>query len=386
MSNNTGPQSGKMLKRSSLIYLSCILIVCIPILLHIYQLPTKRDEHAVLQKQEKVITSPKDRDSEELFCAVTNPVTGSYIDLSQLSSTPNKLRDGQEQKSGRNKHEPSKTKWSVRGWGYDTNFTLGICSSPVGETEIHQLSNLTGAFYVDHENENSLVSIGDFSTEPVLVGGSTTKKLTMKYENGSMCPNGKDKKATLLNFICDKEIQSKAQITYIGNLHNCSYFFEVRSIYACPTSNKKNEVNVLGIFIGIFAIFFLVEFAGRRWIYAKLNRHLKNSDELNEISPSLNEQPHWDLIEDGSRWSRFFSGMAKSVKRFTKSLVSPLFRNRNNGQGGIRLRTSPSASSSSLVNREFFRDMEAQNEIIDSLDINSHTTESDHPTLAGQSI
>lgn len=246
MSNNTGPQSGKMLKRSSLIYLSCILIVCIPILLHIYQLPTKRDEHAVLQKQEKVITSPKDRDSEELFCAVTNPVTGSYIDLSQLSSTPNKLRDGQEQKSGRNKHEPSKTKWSVRGWGYDTNFTLGICSSPVGETEIHQLSNLTGAFYVDHENENSLVSIGDFSTEPVLVGGSTTKKLTMKYENGSMCPNGKDKKATLLNFICDKEIQSKAQITYIGNLHNCSYFFEVRSIYACPTSNKKNRSQRFG--------------------------------------------------------------------------------------------------------------------------------------------
>ncbi|EHM99754.1 Mrl1p [Saccharomyces cerevisiae x Saccharomyces kudriavzevii VIN7] len=73
----------------------------------------------------------------------------------------------------------------------------------------------------------------------MLVGGPTAKKLTLKYENGSICPNGKDKKATLLNFVCDKEIQSKAQISYIGNLHDCSYFFEVRSIYACPTSNKR---------------------------------------------------------------------------------------------------------------------------------------------------
>lgn len=381
-----------MLKRSSLIYLSCVLITTIPIFLHIYNvpgLPHEINEHRASYKQKRALASPdkpKGGNDEGLFCAVTNPVTGSYIDLSQLSSTPNKLREGQKQNSGTNKHESSKTKWSVRGWGYDTNFTLGICSSPVGEAESQQLSNLTGAFYVDQLNENSLVSIGDFSTEPALVGSPTAKKLTLKYENGSLCPNGKDKKATLLNFVCDKEIQSKAQISYIGNLHNCSYFFEVRSIYACPTSNKKNEVNVLGIFIGIFAIFFLVEFAGRRWIYAKLNRHLKNDDELNDVSPALNEQPHWDLIEDGSHWSKLFNGIAKTTRRFTKSLMRSLVRGRSNRQGGIRLRSSPSASSSSLANREFFRDMEAQNEIIDSLDINSHTTESDHPTLAEHSV
>ncbi|AJW04113.1 CLL_collapsed_G0056500.mRNA.1.CDS.1 [Saccharomyces cerevisiae] len=381
-----------MLKRSSLIYLSCVLIITIPILLHVYNGPGlshEANEHRASHKQKRTLANPdkpKSENDEDLFCAVTNPVTGSYIDLSQLSSTPNKLREGQKQSSGNNKHESSKTKWSVRGWGYDTNFTLGICSSPVGEAESQQLSNLTGAFYVDQLNENNLVSIGDFSTRPALVGGSTAKKLTLKYENGSMCPNGKDKKATLLNFVCDKEIQSKAQISYIGNLHNCSYFFEVRSIHACPTSNKKNEVNVLGIFIGIFAIFFLVEFAGRRWIYAKLNRHLKNDDELHDISPSLNEQPHWDLIEDGSRWSKFFNGIIKTTRRFTKSLMRSLVRGRNSRQGGIRLRSSPSASSSSLANREFFRDMEAQNEIIDSLDINSHTTESDHPTLADNSV
>ncbi|CAI4053881.1 Mrl1p SKDI_16G3400 [Saccharomyces kudriavzevii IFO 1802] len=381
-----------MLKRSSLIYLSCVLIFAVPILLHIYNvpgLPSKVNGHKTLRNLKRALASPNksnDGNNEELFCAVTNPVTGSYIDLSQLSSTPNKLREGQKQNSGKSKHESSKTKWSVRGWGYDTNFTLGICSSPVGEAESQLLSNVTGAFYVDHLSENSLVSIGDFSTQPMLVGGPTAKKLTLKYENGSICPNGKDKKATLLNFVCDKEIQSKAQISYIGNLHDCSYFFEVRSIYACPTSSKKTEVSVLGIFIGIFVIFFLVEFAGRRWIYAKLNKHLKNSAQLNDVSPSLNEQPHWDLIEDGSRWSRFFNRVVKTTRRFTKSLMRSLIRDRNKGQGGIRLRTSPSASSSSLVNREFFRDMEAQNEIIDSLEINSHTTESDHPTLADHSI
>ena len=144
-----------MLKRTSLIYLSCILIVTIPLLLHINNVSgpyDKVDEHKTFHNQKRALTSPnilKVENDEELFCAVTNPVTGSYIDLSQLSSTPNKLREGQKQNPGNNKHELLKTKWSVRGWGYDTNFTLGICSSPVGETESQQLSNLTGAFYVD---------------------------------------------------------------------------------------------------------------------------------------------------------------------------------------------------------------------------------------------
>ncbi|EJS41355.1 mrl1p [Saccharomyces arboricola H-6] len=381
-----------MSKRSSLIYLLWALLVTVPILLLICKvpgLPDKNDLYIAFQNQKRALASidnPKDEDNEGQFCAVTNPVTGSYVDLSQLSSTPNKLKEGQKQNSGKNKHESSKTKWSVRGWGYNTNFTLGICSSPVGEAESQQLSNLTGAFYVDHLNEDSLVSIGDFNTKPTLVGGPTAKKLILKYENGSMCPNGEDKKATLLKFVCDKEIQSKAQISYIGSLHDCSYFFEVRSIYACPTSNKKNEVSVLGIFIGIFAIFLLVEFTGRIWIYAKMNKHLKNNDGVNDMSPSLNEQPHWDLIEDGSRLSRFFNRISKTTRRLTKSLARFLIGGRNNSLNGIRLRTSPAASSSSLANREFFSDMEAQNEIIDRLEINSHTTESDLPTLANQSV
>lgn len=237
-----------MLKRSSLIYLSCVLIITIPVLLHVYNgpgLPHEANEHRASHKQKRTLANPdkpKSENDEDLFCAVTNPVTGSYIDLSQLSSTPNKLREGQKQSSGNNKHESSKTKWSVRGWGYDTNFTLGICSSPVGEAESQQLSNLTGAFYVDQLNENNLVSIGDFSTRPALVGGSTAKKLTLKYENGSMCPNGKDKKATLLNFVCDKEIQSKAQISYIETYTIARISSKSAAFMRAPPQTKRMKL------------------------------------------------------------------------------------------------------------------------------------------------
>lgn len=209
-----------------------------------------------------------DNGADELFCAVMNPLSGTYIDLSQLSSTPNKPQDTNrgKGKSGNDK-EASKSRWLIRGWNYNTNFTLGICSTPVTSQEEGQLTNYTGGFYRDPKNDEQLVSIGNFDTTPLLMGN---KKLTLKYENGSMCPNGVDKKSTLLYFVCDKEIATKAQITYIGNLHDCSYFFEVRSIYACPTSNKSKEVNILGIFISILAVFFLVEYGGRRWLYLSL--------------------------------------------------------------------------------------------------------------------
>ena len=298
---------------------------------------------------------------QQNFCAVTNPTSGSYIDLSQLSSTPNRSGDD----NNKNHPHESKTRWLVRGWGYGTNFTLGICSSPVTDKEQAQLTNTTGAFYTD-EHER-LVSIGDFSTSPQLLGN---KKLTMKYDNGSMCPNGKDRKSTLLNFVCDREISSEAQISYIGSMHDCSYFFEVRSVYACPTSNKTHEVNVLGIFVGIFAVFFIVEFAGRRWLYEKMKNHF---DSKNNILPNTTPvRPRWEFIERESALNStlkragrlaigLFGAAASLAYRLTSRNIS------RGGRGTIRLNSSAVPSSGSQDS--FTRDIEQQNNIIDSLEV-----------------
>lgn len=302
---------------------------------------------------------------QELFCAVTNPTSGSYIDLSQLSTTPNNAGDNDKNRPT----ESKKSRWAVRGWGYDANFTLGVCSSPTTEKEQQQsLVNTTGAFYQTSEDE--LISIGDFSTSPTLLGN---KKLIMKYENGSTCPNGRDRKSTLLNFVCDREISSEAQISFIGSLHDCSYFFEVRSVYACPTSNKTNEVNVLGIFIGIFAVFFIVEFAGRRWLYEKVKDHFeaKSSPLPTTFTPV---RPRWDLIENEPSWKHGLKRIGRFAGSTVRGLISFVlkFTNASNGTSTTRggpIRLNSSSVPSNRSQDSFIRDMEQQNNIIDSLEV-----------------
>lgn len=314
--------------------------------------------------------------NKQLFCAVMNPNTGSYIDLSHLSSTPNEESENnhKSKKDKKRLKDSTNSGWLVKGYGEDkgTNFTIGICSSPaISEDALKQINNQTGAFY--KENGNNYVSIGDFSSKPNLFG-SNNRKITLRYENGTICPNGVDRKATILNFVCDRETTSKAVINYIGNLHDCSYFFEVRSIYACPASYKTNEINVLGIFFGIFAVFLLVE-VGRRWLTNKLsmrsNHGIDNGyDNLtNNLDAEL--EPRWEFFEDESVLVR----LLRNVVRTSKSISSKLFnvltreqtinRRSSNGHGTIRLSYSNGSQPS------FVRDMEAQNEIIDNLDINS---------------
>ncbi|KAL3230792.1 Mannose 6-phosphate receptor-like protein 1 [Nakaseomyces bracarensis] len=297
---------------------------------------------------------------KNLFCAVMNPLTGSYIDLSQLSATPN-----DRPQSSYDRKFSDKSRWLVRDLEGSTNFTLSICSSAVTKDEKKQLENTTGAYYTvndtKYQNNRRLVSIGDFSTRPHLVGGggstSESRTLTLKYENGSMCPNGIDRKATLLNFICDRSVNSKAQISYIGNLHECSYFFEIRSVYACPTSNKTNEVNVYGIFFSIIIIFFLVEFACRKWLFNKRPTETGNrtsrglSDRGDDGTPGAIRLPEfsdlrWEMHNQGtSLWSRIPTALLTGL-----TTVQSLFK-RN-----TRQRTTS------------YRDMEHQNDILDSLD------------------
>lgn len=315
---------------------------------------------------------------EESFCAVTNPVTGQFIDLSQLSSTPN--TPGKDSRKGKNSLSEIKTRWLVKGYGLDVdkNFTISICSSPVildNNDVSTKLQNTTGAYYSFNNTETNQidnVSIGDFSTKPVWFGN---KKLTLQYDQGSLCPNGIDHKSTLLNFVCDRDITARAQINYIGNMNNCSYFFEVRSIYACPTANKSNEVNVLGIFFGILLVFTLVEIC-RRWIKNKIEQNSSSSSSYpnspyssgrNLREPSyyrdrLNE-PHWEFLEDTSLWRKWVHKFQDLVpgRRHNRNRLDSRYKH----NGPISL-NGPSGNNNSTSS--FFRDVETQNDILDQLD------------------
>ncbi|KAH7614831.1 Autophagy-related protein 27 [Nakaseomyces glabratus] len=315
------------------------------------------------------IKAAKAEDNEKPFCAVMNPLTGTYIDLSQLSTSPNEEFQMTQRRNNK-KTKSNKTRWLVKDWEGKTNFTLSVCSSPVvSKEEKDQLSNTTGAFYVvndtEHGNTMKYVSIGDFSSEPRLTGIYDTRVLTLKYENGSMCPNGKDRKATLLNFICDKTVSSKAQISYVGNLHECSYFFEIRSVYACPTSNKTNEVNVYGIFISIIVIFFMVEYACRKWLFKDGSvKSVRLHDNYSSSTTSFaRDDMRWEMNRHNrSLWKTIPMKVFGGTFRFVGSVVGGLLTKNNS-------RAQYSAVSTNQQSA-FYRDMEEQNDILDSLDTN----------------
>ena len=354
--------------------------------------------------------TPNKDPSKDLFCAVLNPQTGQYIDLSQLSSTPNEIMDPKKQSK-----ESPKTRWLVKGWGddMDKNFTISICSSPISDDKDssknknnarNHLNNRTGAYYSQYiTNEETKVesfkSIGDFGIKPQL-HNANSRKLILKYENGSYCPDKKYRKSTLLNFVCDRETTTKATISYIGSLNECSYFFEVRSVYACPTSNKTNEINVVGIFIGIIIVFILVQYL-RRSMHRRImlkddpTSRTSNINRDNSYFPNANatngmtnpdrsfqrnstatgfDQPNWDFFENRS----FLSKVSEGLKTGIKNIVTPIGdllgdyrRNptaRHSNTRPIRLYSSPFASNSQT---SFLRDIEVQNNLLDSLEVTS---------------
>ncbi|KAL6941859.1 hypothetical protein ACO0QE_003018 [Hanseniaspora vineae] len=375
----------------------------------------------------------KDPSEDKMFCAVKHPVYGTYIDLSQLSTNPNtntpdgngKKKNKKNNNNNNNKQPtlPVKTRWSVNGWDYTTNFTLGICSSAVDEDTEHSSrtlasigevsKNKTGAFYYENDEariHNKYTSIGEYSTNPQFMG----KKLVLQYDNGDMCPNGIDRRTSLLNFVCDKEISSRAQINFIGSAHNCSYFFEVRSIYACPTTAVEDDYNVIGIFFFIVVVFVLVEYGRRRlsrFVHSRggsstdisegdtqgnrVYMNNSNNNSMDSLSYLNYINPRWARIENESKFKNFaknvFTKLRDLFKRRSGSDTDE--RNGNNKSFYYNTRTSRNnyklrtADNGSVINNQInlsnnsrnsrgsndtlFRDIEIQNNLMDSLQMDN---------------
>ncbi|KAG7192049.1 Cation-independent mannose-6-phosphate receptor CI-MPR [Scheffersomyces spartinae] len=174
-------------------------------------------------------------------CTVLHPINQGFIDLRGISALGN---DGKA------------VGFTTRGYEKHRNFTLGICSTPFKKE--HDIvdgfpSSQVGAHYYDPKLEK-YISLGEFSTKPTFKG----KKLVLTYTNGSYCDSliHKDsgervRRSTIITFTCDREILSKAHVSYIGSAHDCSYFFEVRSHHACPTAPQVNNLAVIWIFLFI---------------------------------------------------------------------------------------------------------------------------------------
>lgn len=195
-------------------------------------------------------------------CTVISPLKG-FIDLRGLSSAAN---DGKA------------LPWVTKGFDSGHNYSIGVCLSPVKKTHLNANvkdglnASEIGAFYVDPKN-GEYVLMGQYSVEPVFRG----RKLTLTYENGSYCDlvmyaNGERlRRKTILTFTCDREMMTKAHVSYVAAVDECTYLFEIRSHFACPTAAKADNLAAIWIFLLIFLAALLVYFSGG-FLYRNLKR------------------------------------------------------------------------------------------------------------------
>lgn len=178
-------------------------------------------------------------------CTITNHQTGHFFDLRELSNLH--MDDT---------HSIPFQAWNAKGFDYGKNFSIGICSSPLRQINaltdldfptVANKSNVAGYYTGPHGEK---VSIGDANSNLKFRGN----QLLLEYENGDLCENGDStqiRKSTLVTFRCDREMMSKARLSYIGSFHNCSYVFELRTIHACPAARDETESNIVSVFFAI---------------------------------------------------------------------------------------------------------------------------------------
>lgn len=205
---------------------------------------------------------PKEHKEQQLDpCTALSPLKG-FINLGGLSSAAN---------------EGKAVAWSTRGFDSGHNYSIGVCLSPIKKTHLDVQvrdglnASQVGAFYIDPDS-GEYVLMGEYSVTPEFHG----RKLSLTYGNGSFCDkvaysNGERlRRKTILTFTCDREMMTKAHVSYVAAVDDCTYLFEIRSHFACPTAAKADNLAAIWIFLLICMAALMVYFSG-----GFLYRHLK---------------------------------------------------------------------------------------------------------------
>ncbi|EPX75147.1 cation dependent mannose-6-phosphate cargo receptor [Schizosaccharomyces octosporus yFS286] len=209
------------------------------------------------------------KDKEEPFCSLHHPGTGEFYDLSPLSRS----------------NLSAKGDYNVSGYDYGVNFTLNLCKPVTTNLSDYYLAGdipsakSIGGFFTNERNR--LFSIGEASSSPYFRG----RKLIMELENGSLCPSSHDRrKKSIISFSCNRDPYASSSISYIASVFDCVYFFEWKTIHACPTVKKETTLSPLSVFLIFCTVAFLAYFVGG----CAYNRIIFNARGLRQI-------PNYDL-------------------------------------------------------------------------------------------
>lgn len=297
---------------------------------------------SVLASPAAAASSSKDSAKEDKPCTITSPTTGSFFDLTGLQ-----IEDPAQSKAKR----PRDYSWNATGYDVGYNFTINFCGPVVEEVKDvvgveKELWRNVSAYYKG--DGGKIYSLGLQNSALVMRG----RKLVLNYTDGSPCEDDaegqgkrsphlvqdlmrvkreiigddddddhkkkkdkdkdekKDKKtstgrrkSTVISMLCDKDpLAPTLQLSFVGTMDQCTYFFEGRSNAACATANttKSGSLNPSGVFGVIATIAIIVYFVGG-CVY---NR-------------AVLQQRGWQQVPNYNMWASIFGFFR--VSRFTSS-------------------------------------------------------------------
>ncbi|EME89432.1 cation-independent mannose-6-phosphate receptor CI-MPR [Pseudocercospora fijiensis CIRAD86] len=196
-------------------------------------------------------------------CTITSPTTGSFFDLTALQ-----IPDPAQSKA---KH-PRDYSWNATGYDLGYNFTINFCGPVVEPVDdvVGVEKNLWRNVSAYYKHSGKVYSIGMQNSALVMRG----RKLVLNYTDGSPCDSPGSRgshlssgrtKSTVISMLCDKDpLAPTLQLSFVGTMDECTYFFEGRSNAACATANttKSGSLNPSGVFGVIATIAIIVYFVG----------------------------------------------------------------------------------------------------------------------------
>ncbi|TFK56829.1 mannose 6-phosphate receptor domain-containing protein [Heliocybe sulcata] len=160
-----------------------------------------------------------------------------------------------------------------------SEYYINVCRSVTTETWAIEEEQDVAVFKRTTEERGDL-SLGSVNTTLAIHDGHPLLYLT----NGSPCPTITQLRASsVIRYICDTSVFAAGQPQLIAELPGCSFFFEWRTHYACPTNESGGAGGVVVVLATVALIALMLYIVGGT-LYNRYVLNLRGFDQLPRIS------------------------------------------------------------------------------------------------------
>ncbi|GAA6031750.1 hypothetical protein JCM8097_001969 [Rhodosporidiobolus ruineniae] len=198
--------------------------------------------------------------------------------------------------------------------------SLNFCGSVSSNASPAESAQGYGAYI---EDSRGGISLGEYSSTPAYHNGL----LSLTYKNGAACPNSNARRSSLIYLQCDNSWSSDNKVTLIDSVDDCTYFFTIKTPYACAVSGGFFSA-VWGLLV--FGFWLTVVVGGAYFVYQRFfgNRGGYTLGGGNSSGNAVGEAASWvkDIVIISGVWVLDTAqNVFQSVKRRREANASGVY-------------------------------------------------------------